>query len=277
MTDNVNVMENTQNTQSVGEVGKDFAGENKQSEKGEKSFTQAQLENLISERLKRERKNNESLSEVKVLLSKLSDDGVLESKSYSDMAKELCARLNSGSNEDAKSDFQPEENSVGNTSLPLSDADISDEKDEEVLAENQTQDQKGTEQKTSEEQEQKDEDMMLEILHFKKNFPDTDINSLFENKAFLAFSKGRRQNLCSLYGDYISFMSALYGDGQKSERREDSESFSTSFSARSKSYGNDYSGILSKRQMEIAKSEGMSYREYAELLSNIPSKKNVNV
>ena len=277
MTDNTNMLENMQNPESVGKTENDFAGENKQNEKGEKSFTQAQLENLISERLKRERKNNESLNEVKVLLSKLSDDGVLESKSYSDLAKELCERLNSDTQEAAKQACESEENSVGNTSLPLSDAEISDEKDEEVLAENQTQDQKGTEQKTSEEQEQKDEDMMLEILHFKKNFPDTDINSLFENKAFLAFSKGRRQNLCSLYGDYISFMSALYGDGKKSERKDDSETFSTSFSARSKSYGNDYSGILSKRQMEIAKSEGMSYREYAELLSSIPSKKNVNV
>lgn len=277
MTDNVNVMENTQNTQSVGEVGKDFAGENKQSEKGEKSFTQAQLENLISERLKRERKNNESLNEVKVLLSKLSDDGVLESKSYSDLAKELCERLNSDTQEAAKQACESEENSVGNTSLPLSDAEISDEKDEEILAENQTQDEKVMQNDTLEKQEQKDEDMMSEIFDFKKNFPDTDINSLFENKVFLAFSKGRHQNLCSLYGDYISFMSALYGDGQKSERKDDSETFSTSFSARSKSYGNDYSGILSKRQMEIAKSEGMSYREYAELLSSIPSKKNVNV
>lgn len=60
---------------------------------GEKKFTQEELEKLISERLKRERKNNAAISALKKTLDVMSDSGFIKSGSYSLMAEELTRLL----------------------------------------------------------------------------------------------------------------------------------------------------------------------------------------
>jgi hypothetical protein len=77
--------------------------------------------------------------------------------------------------------------------------------------------------------------------------------------------------------DFCSFLSLLDTEKVKDDDESDMEydganrnssMLSTAFSSHSAT--SDISGGLTKQQMEIAKSAGLSYREYSQLLSSIP-------
>ena len=74
----------------------------------QKLFTQAQLETLLSERMKRERKNARALNSVKELLKQCKQNGIIAPGSYSDMAKQLTERL--GKLEVSSSEVTPQKN-----------------------------------------------------------------------------------------------------------------------------------------------------------------------
>ncbi len=260
-----NACDGAEETQSTAEDIRD--------EVPEKTFTQSQLEALISERLKRERKNAEALRSVKDLLTNLSNSGTLKSSSYSDMASELSKLLSE------KKD-KAEENAVtvGGTHSALEEnKNASDEEDVPVdtafdaNAENNAL----PEEEPVREQKKKSckdsfvltADMARAI---KKAYPQCDIGELLCDGLFEAFSKGKSGSPEEIYGDYITFLTAIENKGEDIERRMYANTASTSFSASDKACFTDGSEGLTKRQMEIARQNGMSYREYAGLLSNIP-------
>ncbi|MCR5353361.1 MAG: hypothetical protein K6D98_03560, partial [Clostridiales bacterium] len=78
--------------------------------KEEKTFTQTELEKLISERLKRERKNIAAFSEIRDIIDGLRENGVIKSASYADAAKELGVRLQNTQ----KNTYETEETDSGN-------------------------------------------------------------------------------------------------------------------------------------------------------------------
>ena len=59
----------------------------------EKVFTQSQVDALINERIKRERKVNESLLPVKELLKAAMSKGLVKGRSYAEMAQDFVDRL----------------------------------------------------------------------------------------------------------------------------------------------------------------------------------------
>lgn len=276
----------------------DAAGNNgiENKEKDQKLFTQAQLENLLSERMKRERKNARSLNSLKAVLKQLKSNGILNSGSYSDMADELCGRLGSLSDKNPNQD--------GEASIQEHDTVRDAYSETEPVSASHTEIQTRSEQENNTgyaqcaenkqagacaEKEQNAASVAVgqsmgeasvsisDLFELKQRCPNADVGKIFTDRAFFEFSKGRGGSLCERYLDYLGFMSLVSGgDDVRNDRSDYSGAASTAFSSDGKAYSYDYSERLTRRQMDIAKNAGMSYREYGELLDSIPSKNSFN-
>lgn len=290
---------------------------NNSSKEGEKLFTQQQLEAFIAERIKRERKMNESLIPVKQLIKTLASREEFKGKSYSDIAKNLVkalseksvkeesvkdvcgntaetqaktdskcatkmenaveegiadagsdAALQCGTQNNTREDFHGEENDEKEGNY------VSEEAVEKTSVEKQN-------EQTDKPESQNTNNTLQQIevfCAFKEKYPDADMNKLFDSNLFKSFAKGKNQSLLEICEEYCDFLSAFEEKGNhKSDnafeasihgQRQASPMLSTAFSSHSAT--SNISDGLTKQQMEIAKSAGLSYREYAELLSSIP-------
>ena len=229
----------------------------------EKMFTQSQLEEIISERLSRERKQNQSLSAVKALLKGVQDRGLISGSSYAEMAAELVEKLKGN---------KAQEESLHGTSVNGNDAPVragqgdsagaaAEEKDTQTTCGNDD-----SEENARIENEEKESfsDILSDI---KARYPRQAVEKLFSGDLFERFAKGRRGSTKEIVDDFFGFV-----ESANKLSDEDYASFaSTAFSSQSGSASTETT--LSKQQMEIAKSAGMSYREYQTLLESIPKRK----
>ncbi len=285
---------------------------------GQRLFTQSQLRELISERLKRERKVNEALVPVKNLLNTLAEKGVIEQGSYSDMASRLVS-LYSVENEDSQqlvhTDAEQNDSFENGGDANALGADKTDGKaicfgaeksdamqkqcgdeecDDKTVKENEK---TGAAQNQTAEKEEKAEknvgdetaSFLRAIKNIREKYPDSEISSSFDLGLFEAFARGKNASVDEIFGDFCSFMEGVrknpsLSSAEKNKRfteskeegfdeniRDDgiSNASSTAFSSCSGT-SNDIG--LTKQQMEIAKSAGLSYKEYARLLKSIPQK-----
>ena len=326
---------------------------------GEKKFTQEELDKLISERLKRERKNNAAISALKKTLDVMSDSGFIKSGSYSLMAEELTRLLRQNlaqnhisaapsamvsvnpdgynfiTDDDSEKnagqvpdDDEPEQNPHGNGLKHVSQNKMYTEKADSIIETNgmifkkngKTNEISGTALDKAntplENEDIKDtkvpasSEIVLEsvgehagartfspeifgvLYELKERFPENDVAHDVTSKEFELFAKGKSTDISEIYKDFLCFK-AQYSDNntgfpsntvQGSEpvlSRKDipaSDKNSYEFDGTSRGYSGfsggaplaDYSKMLTKRQMDIAKQSGMSYREYANLLQSIP-------
>lgn len=115
-----------------------------------------------------------------------------------------------------------------------------------------------------------------EIYELAKSFPEENIMEDISSDTFKLFVCGRpKGNPSQIYSDYIALKKAFSEhtpekqqlarviSGQETGTREHS-GFDKYSSGRNAMCG------LTKRQMEIARESGMSYREYEELLDSVP-------
>ena len=326
---------------------------------GEKKFTQEELEKLISERLKRERKNNAAISALKKTLDVMSDSGFIKSGSYSLMAEELTRLLRQNlaqnhisaapsamvsvnpdgfnfitDDDSEKNDGrvpdndEPEQNPHGNELKHVPDNKMYTENADSIIETNgmifensgttnenagtaldkantplENEDIKGTKAPVSSGivPESVGEHAgartfspgIFGVLYeLKERFPENDVAHDVTSKEFELFAKGKSADISEIYKDFLCFK-AQYSDNntgfpsntvRASEpvlSRKDipaSDKNSYEFDGTSRGYSGfsggaplaDYSKMLTKRQMDIAKQSGMSYREYANLLQSIP-------
>lgn len=326
---------------------------------GEKKFTQEELEKLISERLKRERKNNAAISALKKTLDVMSDSGFIKSGSYSLMAEELTRLLRQNlaqnhisaapsamvsvnpdgfnfitDDDSEKNDGrvpdndEPEQNPHGNELKHVPENKKYTEKADSIIETNgmifensgttnenagtalgnantplENEDIKGTKVPASSGivPESVGEhagartfspEIFGVLYELKERFPENDVAHDVTSKEFELFAKGKSADISEIYKDFLCFK-AQYSDNntgfpsntvQGSEpvlSRKDipaSDKNSYEFDGTSRGYSGfsggaplaDYSKMLTKRQMDIAKQSGMSYREYANLLQSIP-------
>lgn len=326
---------------------------------GEKKFTQEELEKLISERLKRERKNNAAISALKKTLDVMSDSGFIKSGSYSLMAEELTRLLRQNlaqnhisaapsamvsvnpdgfnfitDDDSEKNDGrvpdndEPEQNPHGNELKHVPENKKYTENADSIIETNgmmfensgTTNENAGTElDKANTALENEDikgtkvpvssgivpesvgehagartfsPEIFGVLYELKERFPENDVAHDVTSKEFELFAKGKSADISEIYKDFLCFK-AQYSDNntgfpsntvQGSEpvlSRKDipaSDKNSYEFDGTSRGYSGfsggaplaDYSKMLTKRQMDIAKQSGMSYREYANLLQSIP-------
>ena len=208
----------------------------------EKLFTQSELENLISERLKRERKTQSALLPVKEMLSVLCEKGIIKNGSYPEMATQLCGHLDT-----LLSGAKEENISVGTQNLPM-------EKEPETVQEN------------------------CDALSFTpsdiaviyEKHPASDIVATISSPVFLKFAQNRQGSFEQIYSDFLSLKNLFEEKAQSDSNSLHSSLASTSFSADSKSSFSTEHTNLTARQMQMAKNAGLSYREYSDLLNSIP-------
>ena len=326
---------------------------------GEKKFTQEELEKLISERLKRERKNNAAISALKKTLDVMSDSGFIKSGSYSLMAEELTRLLRQNlarnnisaapsavvsvnpdgynfiTDDDSEKnagqvpdDDESEQNPHGNELKHVPENKKYTENADSIIETNgmifensgttnenagtaldkantplENEDIKGTKAPASSGivPESVGEhagartfspEIFGVLYELKERFPENDVAHDVTSKEFELFAKGKSADISEIYKDFLCFK-AQYSDNntgfpsntvQGSEpvlSRKDipaSDKNSYEFDGTSRGYSGfsggaplaDYSKMLTKRQMDIAKQSGMSYREYANLLQSIP-------
>ena len=326
---------------------------------GEKKFTQEELEKLISERLKRARKNNAAISALKKTLDVMSDSGFIKSGSYSLMAEELTRLLRQNlaqnhisaapsamvsvnpdgynfiTDDDSEKnagqvpdDDESEQNPHGNGLKHVSQNKMYTEKADSIIETNgmifekngTTNENAGTALDNAntplENEDIKDTKVSAAsgivpesvgehagartfspeifgvLYELKERFPENDVAHDVTSKEFELFAKGKSADISEIYKDFLCFKaqysdnntgfpSNTVGGSEPVLSRKDipaSDKNSYEFDGTSRGYSGfsggaplaDYSKMLTKRQMDIAKQSGMSYREYANLLQSIP-------
>ncbi|MBQ7399098.1 MAG: hypothetical protein IJW06_01375 [Clostridia bacterium] len=256
--------------------------ENKNTDKQEKMFTQSQLEEIISERLSRERRVNESLLSVKTLLKSAADKGLIKGSSYAEMARELVGKLKNPSAENTA-----EEASDAKEEVPEEMCESTDEEsDAKEISENGKQDfadadakeksdaryVSGNTDDSAENKEKDTQDGFVSMLcDIKSRYPKGEVEKLLSGDLFERFAKGKSGNIREIVDDFFSFISSFGERDDQNVKNDGYSSFaSTAFSSQSGTVGG--AANLTKQQMEIAKSAGMSYREYANLLESVPKR-----
>mgnify|MGYP006955107257 CR=1 FL=1 len=94
---------------------------------------------------------------------------------------------------------------------------------------------------------------------------DADIRRIIADPMFVCFAKGKTQDIASLCRDFCTMLA-------QGENAMEKSNLSESVLARVTPGGGNYGAgvVLTERQRALARSAGMSYREYYDLISGIP-------
>ena len=225
-----------------------------ETEEGEKLFTRKELESIVEYRLSRDRKNTESLNKIRGLVSGLRKNDVFKNLSNAQMAGKLAMIAEQMESNGVDEKEIPEAFSKDGTKIPDAEDAVTPTGEKEATENTQ---------KTVE----------SELQRFLERFDSERLFEVLGDGAFRTFLRGRRGDLLNIYEDYLGFLSEM-GKASEEKRRRDAQRqlCSTGFSEGA-SCATDYGSMLSENQRRIAKAAGMSYRQYSELLCQIPSKK----
>lgn len=174
-------------------------GQEVKNEGTEKTFTQAELDKIIGERLTRERNKYESeLKEYQETLNELEDFG------YTGTVQEKREAIRAYKAEIAKAqelEQLKQEASTTGTSPELL-AEIRELKKElsDIKAERQA---KENELKHAQKQK---EIWDSQLKEFEEAYPDVDLEELDKNQKFVKFIKGKNARLKELYDDFVDFI-----------------------------------------------------------------------
>ena len=271
----------------------------RQERDGERLFTQKELESLIAERLMRERKNLEAYKTVKDILCEMMKDGIVNAHSYAEAARELYERLSSENAENTVNNgkdtvpecaLNKEAAAEEKTSEIPETADVMHEdfcKDSETRTEDFSDETVEKLQNAEMEFSSLPEEILPddsqsaatdEMCELMKAYPELCIETLLSDEGFIMYSKRYKGTLKELYEGYKRVRTALGkigGDngGETDYNFDRRRMASTSFSRYSASPSSDAGFDLSPLQRDIARRAGLSYREYFEMLREIPDSK----
>ncbi|MBE6571217.1 MAG: hypothetical protein E7656_03080 [Ruminococcaceae bacterium] len=223
-------------------------------------FTREQLEKIVEQRILRERKNFEHLEKVRGVLSQLRKKELFKNTSNASIAQTLEELVSE--REDAKNTALLQADAAA---TPDNAADAVTEQANANVAENES---------TMQVPTQKVQDgRKKELSDFLAAYGEEKLTDILSDPAFRSFSRGRYGDILSIYEEYCGFLSQLSESPEaKRYRAAQRELASTGFSGGA-SCATDYGSLLSDNQKRIAKAAGMSYRQYSELLSQIPTKR----
>ena len=237
----------------------------------EKRFTQKELDQLVSERLTRERKNNACLEQLRTAIDKLRTDGVIKSSSYSDVVAEILSRCPSeNETEETETNPRPVTNAALSQDQPVSD-ELSNTTDASAPA---AESPNGEEPVTN-----PLHSMTLDELYaLSARFPHEAVASDVLSDGFRAFIDGRSGTPADVYGAFLRVKHALTPHAADSESEKDDlpvvpapQVYRGSSAFGTDAYGDNLPN-LTRQQMELARENGMSLREYAALLGSIPTR-----
>lgn len=215
----------------------------KKSLSDERLYTPEELENIIEARLSRERKNNDSLIKVREALVAIRKEESFKKLSNAQLAKKLSEMAEN-----------------------LSEDKTSADKDEPAVPDASAQgDNGGKDEKNADERRER------EIAEFISLYGERRLKELTGDRNFKSFCRRREGDLVTLYEDYCIFLGGLNATGRNAKAAQRGLA-STGFSGYAAGTP-DHASLLTENQKAIAASAGMSYKQYLELLSQIPTKK----
>lgn len=253
------------------------------------TFTRDETEAIVEARLARERRNNESLIPVRELIARLRRAEPYRSLSTAALSELILKVLGQTVKDtepspppraDGTADGEPEASDEALTETP---PEISEQAPtEEALPEKPSFEcaepriddaEKAKTVENAESEEQARARRKEDIRRFLAEFGEETLLSALRDDAFRTFCVGKSGDLCTLYRGYLAFLSALT-ESQNARlcRAAERQLASTGFSNIA-SGAPDYGALLTENQKSIAKASGMSYRDYAAFLEQIPKKR----
>ena len=107
-----------------------------------------------------------------------------------------------------------------------------------------------------------------EVEELLQAHPEVDLDALAADKSFTAFVSGRQGSLTERFDDYRTLLSHLQGDAAAEARYRFAErALKSTANGSSSSLSRDYG--LTPRQKALARENGMTYREYAQLFKEV--------
>ena len=250
------------------------------------TFTRDETEAIVEARLARERRNNESLIPVRELIARLRRAEPYRSLSTAALSELILKVLGQTVKDtepspppraDGTADGEPEasDEALTETSPEISEQALTEEvlpeKTSFERAESRVDDDENAVNAQHEEEARarRKED----IRRFLADFGEETLLSALRDDAFRTFCVGKSGDLCTLYRGYLAFLSALTeSKNARLCRAAERQLASTGFSNIA-SGAPDYGALLTENQKSIAKASGMSYRDYAAFLEQIPKKR----
>lgn len=229
----------------------------------EKTFTQAEVNGIIAERLGRE-----NVHDAKEIVELLKDFGYEGSPAeikviLREQAKTVKEQREQQAREKELEDLQDQ--AAQNGTSPELLAAI--KRLESKIANMEEKDQKKAQEAQAQIETQKRID--AELAEFNTKYPDIDLDKLAENEKFNKFVKRSNVNLSltEIYEDYVE----LIGDTEKAAIAKVKSNLERSTSSGKAKGGNDVGGTygLTPRQQALATDAKMSFKKYADNLSLI--------
>lgn len=225
-----------------------------------KTFTQEDVDRIIGERLAREKASRVDYDDLKEVAETLKEFG------YEGSVAEVKAMLKQEVETRRKAaelaELEKEAKTSGTSPELL--AEIKELKKEltEIKQDKQKQ------QKELEEKQKAEESFQEQIKSFNEKYPDIDVNKLNDNKRFIAFIEDSRPGL-SLLQLYDKFIDLVGGAEKAAIEKMKSNDDRSTFSGKGKSDPSGGTYGLSEHQQRLAKENGMTYKEYSELLTHV--------
>ncbi len=247
-----------------------------------KYFTQKDLEKHINERLVRERKKYSELEMLRKMTDELMENGTIDANSYAEAAERLKALLyemTAGNREDSENGKNGEGKS--DTEEPMqtesqgANDDIDESSDNAVMMPRDSDDTDSDTPVSDNDGETTDTSEFpfrtVEDIEREEQMKDASADSEKSDaeKADSGNTMAKLSEICT------AILELVNSEKERQEIKKTTDDArknvcSTGFSKSSSSDMQEYFGTLTPTQREIAKRAGLSYREYAELLSQIP-------
>ena len=110
-----------------------------------------------------------------------------------------------------------------------------------------------------------------ELYALAEEHPSEDVTSDIMSEPFKIFAKQRRGSMGDTYSEFLAMKKAF--EKAVPARGKSGQDEKRAYSGFGDAPSRDPSAGLTRRQMEIARDAGMSYREYAFLLESLPDKR----
>lgn len=238
-------MNNIEAKENINETVLTETGENGGKSDGEKLFTQKELEKLISDRLRRERRNNSSLMFAKEVINTLQKDGIINADSYAEAAKELAEKLKEKlcgktadfdcKNEEVKTETYFENQGEAQNAQACEASEVTGTSDAESIEHfTQNFESTGTEKDYSAQETTatgnaenaeftqgcENDDIESQYRELILRHPEAAENDILQKEAFHEYCRTKRGSLCELYEGFsgivktLGVLSGIIGQGQ---------------------------------------------------------------
>lgn len=225
-----------------------------------KTFTQEDVDRIVGERLTRAKASTADYDDLKEVAETLKEFG------YQGSVAEVKAVLKQQAEERRKAaelvELEEEAEKTGTSPELLAKINKLEKELEKIEKDKQKQ------QKDQDAKVQAEESFQKQVTEFKESFPDIDVDKLNENQKFIKFISNSKPGLSlkEIYENYID----LVGGAEKAaiEKIKANDDRST-FSGKNKAEPSGGTHGLSEHQQKLAKENGMTFKEYSELLTHV--------